>query len=90
MTVTEELADKLAARVIAHLEKTGDEEIVAILSQTLNESSQTLRDAFVNSLRVQRAALQADAILSARMAQFGQAHEADEDTADRPVPPGVV
>ena len=88
MTITEELADKLAARVIAHLEKTGDEEIVAILSQTLDDSSQTLSDAFAHSLRVQRAALQADAILSARMAQFEPTH--DEDAATRPAPPGVV
>ncbi|WP_299815308.1 hypothetical protein [uncultured Jannaschia sp.] len=88
MSLTEELADKLAARVIAHVEKTGDEDVVALLSRSLDDTCQTLRDAFHTSLRVQRAALRADRLLAERMAGFDDRHPS-QDTAARPVPPDV-
>ncbi|WP_299646869.1 hypothetical protein [uncultured Jannaschia sp.] len=86
MSITEDLADKLAARVVAHIERTGDEEVVALLSQILGDSSQTLRDAFVTSLLVQRTALRADRMLAARMDQFA-ANEARDRDAIRPAGP---
>ena len=64
------LADKLAARVIAHVEKTGDEDIIAIMSRSLGDSSQTLQEAFITSVRVQRAALRADRLLKKRIAEI--------------------
>ncbi|MEM7491588.1 MAG: hypothetical protein AAF390_20930 [Pseudomonadota bacterium] len=65
--LAEQLADKLAADVIAHVEATGDEDIIRILSTTLGDSSQTLQEAFITSVRVQRAALRAQALLAQRI-----------------------
>ena len=73
MALVDELADRLAARVIAHVEATGDEEMIAILSTSLGDSSQTLQEAFVTSVRVQRAAIRADRLLDARIAARGAA-----------------
>ena len=69
MSLAEDLADKLAARVIAHVQATGDEDLVAVVSSTLGDSSQTLQEAFVTSVRVQRAALRADALVDRRIAE---------------------
>lgn len=64
--MAEKLADQLAVEVIKHIEKTGDEEVVGVLSQSLEASSQTLQEAFVTSVRVQRAALRARRLLAER------------------------
>lgn len=72
MGIADDLADKLAARVIAHVEKTGDEDIIKIMSQSLGDSSQTLQEAFITSVRVQRAALRADRQLKERIASFAR------------------
>lgn len=73
MAIAEDLADKLAARVIAHVEKTGDEEMIAVMSTPLGDSSQTLQEAFITSVRVQRAAIRADRLLDLRIAAKGGA-----------------
>ncbi len=73
MGIAEELADKLAARVIAHVEKTGDEDMIRIMAQSMADSSQTLQEAFVTSVRVQRAAIRAGRDLEARIASFPSA-----------------
>ena len=70
MSLADDLANKLAAKVIAHVEKTGDEDIIKIMSQSLGDSSQTLQEAFVTSIRVQRAAMRADRQLRARIAEI--------------------
>lgn len=70
MSLADDLANKLAARVIAHVEKTGDEDIIKLMSGAIGDSSQTLQEAFVTSVRVQRAALRADRQLRARIAAF--------------------
>ena len=70
MSLADDLANKLAARVIAHVEKTGDEDIITIMGQTLGDSSQTLQEAFVTSVRVQRAAIRADRLLKKRTADI--------------------
>ncbi|CUH31007.1 hypothetical protein JSE7799_00895 [Jannaschia seosinensis] len=70
MPLAEDPANKLAARVIAHVEKTGDEDIIAIMAQTLGDSSQTLQEAFITSVRIQRAALRADRMLKKRVADL--------------------
>ena len=74
-SIADKLADQLAVEVIKHIEKTGDEDIVQILSRSLEDSSQTLQEAFVTSVRVQRAALRARRIL----AQRAKAMAADDD-----------
>lgn len=73
MALADDLADKLAARVVAHVEKTGDEDIIKIMSNSIGDSSQTLQEAFVTSVRVQRAAIRADRQLKARIAEFDKA-----------------
>ena len=70
MSLADDLANKLAAKVIAHVEKTGDEDIIKIMSQSLGDSSQTLQEAFITSVRVQRAAIRADRQLKARIAEM--------------------
>lgn len=78
MSLAETLADKLAAKVIAHVEKTGDEDIIKIMSQSLGDSSQTLQEAFITSVRVQRAAIRADRQLKARIAEIADAAAASD------------
>ncbi|SDY92192.1 hypothetical protein SAMN05444004_104106 [Jannaschia faecimaris] len=70
MSLADDLANKLAAKVIAHVEKTGDEDIIKIMSQSLGDSSQTLQEAFITSVRVQRAAIRADRQLKARIETY--------------------
>ena len=65
-TIAEKLADQLAVEVIKHIEKTGDEDVVGIVARSLEDSSQTLQEAFVTSVRVQRAALRARRLLAQR------------------------
>lgn len=55
-TLAEKLADDLAAKAIAQVQATGDEDVVSLLSKTIGEQSQTLQEAFITSIRVQRAA----------------------------------
>lgn len=71
MSLAESLADDLAAKVIAHVERTGDEDIVGIIASALGDSSQTLQEAFVTSVRVQRAAIRAEKLLTRRIEGFG-------------------
>ena len=68
MSIAEDLANDLAARVISYVEETGDDDIIKILSQAMGDSSQTLQEAFITSVRVQRAAIRAQKQLEARMA----------------------
>ena len=82
MAIAEDLADKLAAQVVAHVERTGDEEIVKILASAIGESSQTLQDAFITSVRVQRAALRAERQLKERIARFEAAPRAKAGPPD--------
>ncbi|MCK0166365.1 hypothetical protein MWU52_02255 [Jannaschia sp. S6380] len=70
MALADDLADKLAARVIAHVEKTGDNDIIRLMSQSLGDSSQTLQEAFVTSVRVQQAAIRADRMLKQRIEEY--------------------
>lgn len=65
-TLAEKLADDLAAKAIAHIQATGDEDVVSLLSKTIGEQSQTLQEAFITSIRVQRAALRAAELLERR------------------------
>lgn len=68
--LAEKLADELAAATIKHIDKTGDEEVVALMSKTLGASSQTLQEAFVTSIRVQRAAIRGRETLAQRAQDF--------------------
>ena len=77
MSLAETLADDLAAKVIAHVERTGDEEVVALIASALGDSSQTLQEAFVTSVRVQRAAIRAEKLLTRRIESHGTAGATD-------------
>lgn len=65
--LAEKLADQLAADVIKHVEATGDEDAITAMATALGDSSQTLQEAFITSVRVQRAAIRANAQLAARI-----------------------
>ena len=69
MGIAEDLADKLAADVIAYIDRTGDEDVATQIGQTLGDQSQTLQEAFVTSFRVQRAAIRAERLLAERIAR---------------------
>ncbi|WP_298431488.1 hypothetical protein [uncultured Jannaschia sp.] len=71
--LAEKLADKLAADVIAHVEATGDEDMIKIMGTALGDSSQTLQEAFITSVRVQRAAIRAQELLRRRIAEHASA-----------------
>ncbi|WP_179379557.1 hypothetical protein [Jannaschia marina] len=73
--LAEQLADKLAADVIKHVEATGDEDIIRMMATSLGDSSQTLQEAFITSVRVQRAAIRARAQLQRRIAEFAKPAE---------------
>ena len=77
MSLADDLANKLAADVIKHVEKTGDEDIISIMAQSLGDSSQTLQEAFITSVRVQRAAIRANRMLAERARKFAEP-KADE------------
>lgn len=79
MALADDLADKLAARVIAHVEKTGDQDIIRLMSQSLGDSSQTLQEAFVTSVRVQQAAIRADRMLERRIADHAAGAQTEPD-----------
>lgn len=68
--LAEKLADELAAETIKHIERTGDEDVVSVIARTLEDSSQTLQEAFITSIRVQRAAIRANELLKKRAASF--------------------
>lgn len=73
-----DLADKLATRVIAHVDATGDPDMERVITQTLGDSSQSLQEAFIVSLRAQRAAIRANALLDGA--------QSAPDTAPAPPP----
>ena len=64
--LAEKLADQIAAEAIEHIAKTGDEDVISALSQAMGDSSQTLQEAFITSVRVQRAAIRARRLLTDR------------------------
>ena len=69
-TLAEKLADDLAAKAIANIQATGDEDVVSLLSKTIGEQSQTLQEAFITSIRVQRAAIRAAELLERRSRDY--------------------
>ncbi|KIT16806.1 hypothetical protein [Jannaschia aquimarina] len=71
--LAEKLADEIAAMTIEHIDKTGDEDIVQMLATTMGDSSQTLQEAFITSIRVQRAAIRAKKDLAARARKLAEA-----------------
>jgi hypothetical protein len=87
MALADEIADKLAADVIAYVERTGDEAIITKMSQALGDSSQTLQEAFVTSVRVQRAAIRAQAMLAERLAAYEAGGVTPAETQAAPEPP---
>jgi uncharacterized coiled-coil protein SlyX len=78
--LAQQLADELASAAIDHIEKTGDEDVVSLITKGIGDSSQTLQELFVTSVRVQRAARRAQKMLETRIAEF-TATQADEPAA---------
>ena len=65
-TLADDLAETLAKDVIAHIDATGDEDVIKIITTALGERSQTLEEAFVTAVRVIRAERRAREILQNR------------------------
>ena len=70
MGVTEDLADELARDVIKLIDATGDDQIIADITQILGASSQTAEEAFLTAIRVRRANIKARALLLQRAREF--------------------
>jgi len=70
MGVTEDLADELARDVIKLIDATGDDQIIADITQILGVSSQTAEEAFLTAIRVRRANIKARALLLQRVKDF--------------------
>jgi hypothetical protein len=92
MGIADDIADKLAADVIAYVERSGDEELITKMAQTLGDQSQTLQEAFVTSVRVQRAAIRANRMLQERLARFDgrEAPPVSASASDFPTLPGEL
>ena len=55
MALTDDLADELARETIIAMEKLGDDRLYAEVSKVLGETSTTLQEAFMTSIRVRLA-----------------------------------
>jgi hypothetical protein len=73
MGVTEDLADQLAQDVIKAIEVTGDQDLVHEVARTLGATSQTAEEAFLTSVRVRRANLQARELVAGKLQAFKKA-----------------
>lgn len=71
MGVTEDMANTLALEVLAAIEKSGDSALVDNIGKALGDSSQTLQEAFLTSVRVHRAERRARGILNEHLAKHG-------------------
>ena len=68
MSYVDEVANELAAKALADEERSGDDKIVANISEILGASSQTLQESFLTFVRVRRAERRARELLAAREA----------------------
>ncbi|MEL6587560.1 MAG: hypothetical protein AAFQ50_13015, partial [Pseudomonadota bacterium] len=89
--IANKLADELARKAIAHLQATGDEDVVTMITKAIGDSSQTLQEAFITSVRIQRAAIRAEEMLHKRMAEFGSTPpRPDPSNGVGPIPSGMA
>ena len=51
-SLIDQLAEQLAIDTMAYVERTGDNDIIAMISDILLERSQTLQEQFVKTIRV--------------------------------------
>ena len=68
MSYVDEVANELAAKALSDEERSGDDKIVANISEILGASSQTLQESFLTFVRVRRAERRARELLAAREA----------------------
>lgn len=66
MGVIEDLADELAIETLALLEKTGDEDLIRQVGESLSASSTVTQEAFMASIRVRQAVARAREMLAAK------------------------
>jgi hypothetical protein len=65
MALADEVAERLARDVMTRVRETGDDSLIARVSATLGEQSQTLQEAFTVAIRVLLAEERARALLKA-------------------------
>ncbi len=66
MDYLEEIADRLARKVLEVEARTGDEDLVGEVIKTIGASSTTLEEAFLTSVRIRRAEARALVLIAER------------------------
>ncbi|WP_374271456.1 hypothetical protein [Paenirhodobacter enshiensis] len=69
MSLTEDLADKLAADTLAAMERTGDDRLYLEVGKAIGVLSPSMQEAFLSSCRLMLAAGRGRRFLDERMAQ---------------------
>jgi len=69
MSITEDLADKLAQDVIVAMERLGDETLIAEVSKLIGATSTTTQEAFMTAVRVRLSEKRARQFLERALAQ---------------------
>jgi len=64
MDLAETLADKLTKETLEAIEKTGDEKLMAEMSDAIGASSPTMQEAFLTAVRIRRAEKRARVLLT--------------------------
>lgn len=67
MTLMEQVADELAQETIRKIEAGADESLVRQVAEAIQNSSQTMEEAYLTAVRVRRAEARARAVLSAAL-----------------------
>ncbi len=63
MSMLEEVADGLAKRALAEIERSGDEKIEKRIADEIGASSPTLQEAFATAMRIRKAEIRASKLL---------------------------
>ena len=69
MSITDEIADKLALKTIAAAELLGDENLIAEVSKVIGAASSTTQEAFMTAVRVRVSEKRAIKFIEAQLAK---------------------
>lgn len=69
MSITEDLADRLARDTIDAMERLGDDTLIAEMAKVIGASSTTTQEAFMTAIRVRLSVKRADAYLAQKLAR---------------------
>ena len=83
MSKVNELADSLAEDVLKMIQITGDDRLMHQVSELLEESSSTLQEEFMKSIRVQMSAKRAREFLAQKLAAHKKALAEAKKSSDQ-------